>query len=145
MGYMCHDTIVVTSWDKEKLAAAHAKACELFACATIHPSFGREGEDVRTPTLVSPIISGVINQYASFFVAPDGSKEGWDASDNGDTAREEFVKYLRSKAEVDGSSSLDYVEVQFGDEDLDTLILNSSNDDYKLIIAEDEDADANSN
>ncbi len=35
-----------------------------------------------------------INGYLSFFVAPDGSKEGWSESQNGDEAREKLTLWL---------------------------------------------------
>jgi hypothetical protein len=47
---------------------------------------------------------------------PDGSKEGWDTSDEGDNARDEMVQWLRAQAYNDGSSPFSWVEVQYGDE-----------------------------
>jgi len=124
MGYMCHHAIVVSSFDSAILDAAHKQAKEMF-------------ED----ELVSGIVPGLRNGYSSFFIAPDGSKEGWDESDRCDAAREAFVNYLRSQAYGDGSSPIDYVEVAFADDNLNTEVLNSSNDDYKKVIERDEDAD----
>ena len=37
--------------------------------------------------LVSEIKNSIVNHYASFFIFPDGSKEGYDASDDGDVIR----------------------------------------------------------
>ena len=62
MGYICHHAIVVTSSFEATLSDAWIKARQLFAN-------------------VSPIVSSPLNGYRSFFVAPDGSKEGWDESD----------------------------------------------------------------
>ena len=132
MGYICHHTIVVTSWDEKRLQEAHEQAIKLFSRPRID-EFGKDG------SLVSPIIKGVVNGYASFFVAPDGSKEGWATSDNGNEAREQFVTYLRNQAYEDGSTSLNYAEVQFGDEAGDTCILNSSDDDYNKFREEHKD------
>jgi hypothetical protein len=56
-------------------------------------------------------------------VAPDGSKEGWDNSNTGDEQRAELVAWLESQRYDDGSTSLDYAEVQFGDDDNDARIL----------------------
>lgn len=107
MGYMRHHAIVVTSWDDELLAEAHKKASEIFS-------------------QVAPVTPETVNGYVSFLVAPDGSKEGWDHSDKGDEARETFIKYLESKRYEDGSTSLDYVEVQFGDDEGVTTIIKNS-------------------
>lgn len=73
--------------------------------------------------LVGEIVRGVVNNARSFFVAWDGSKEGWDESDRGDKARAEFVAWLRAQAYGDGSSPLDWVEVQYGGDDQEALVL----------------------
>lgn len=80
---------------------------------------------------VSPVLAGVMNGVASFFVAPDGSKEGWPQSDEGDQKRARFVEWMRACAYEDGSSPLDYAEVQYGDDDCEARIVNSGDDDYK--------------
>ena len=64
MGYMRHHAILVTSWDAKLLASAHAQAVKMFA-------------------YVSPISPAFVNGYQSFFIPPDGSKEGWPESDAG--------------------------------------------------------------
>lgn len=95
MGYMRHHAIVVTSWNKEALKEAHLRAAVLF--------------DWK----VSPIIH---NQFGddSFFIPPDGSKEGWEDSNKGDQRRTEFIAYLRSVKYDDSSSCLSWVEVEYG-------------------------------
>jgi len=103
MGYMRHHAIVVTSPNTE----AHKKAKELFE------------------ELVSPLVFSVTNDYNSFFVAPDGSKEGWDLSDKFDRKRKKFIEWLRSQAYEDGSNSIKYVEVQFGDDNNEDEIISS--------------------
>lgn len=98
MGYICHHTIVVTGMgesidflkDPFPLKTAHEKAKEIFP-------------------VVSEITPIKMNGYASFFVPPDGSKEGWADSDIGDRGRNAFVEYLLT-------TDLAWVEVQFGDE-----------------------------
>jgi len=73
---------------------------------------------------ITPITS---NGYRSFFVAPDGSKEGWQESFDGDKARDEIVKALDSfKDPDDNSTSVEYVEVQFGDDNHDNRVLRAS-------------------
>lgn len=72
MGYMKHNTIVVTSYSEESIEEAHAFAKKLF--------------DVTTPTfhvmkIVYEIIMSSINRYYSFFIAPDGSKEEYEKTD----------------------------------------------------------------
>ena len=108
---MRHHAIVVTSWNYELLEIAHSKAKEIFE-------------------QVAPITPKTINGYVSFLVAPDGSKEGWEYSDNGNKARSEFISWLDSQRHDDGSTSLHWVEIQFADDDKETKIISHSDKRY---------------
>lgn len=108
MGYMRHHAIIATSWDEKHLLPAHVKARDLF-----------EG----TKAYVSEITPPAQNGYVSFFVAPDGSKEGWADSDIAEAARDAFVFWLEQQRYEDHSSWLDWVEVQFGDDEGDTRVM----------------------
>ena len=107
MGYMRHNAIVVTSYSDELIETAHKLAVEIF-------------EDVST------ITPSKTNGYQSFLVPPDGSKEGWDESDAGDKNRDKFIAWLDSQRYDDGSTSLDWVEVQYGDDNRETIIIRDS-------------------
>lgn len=106
MGYIRHHAIIVTSFDSEKISKAHSKAIELF------------GESV------SAIVPSPINRYTSFFVGPDGSKEGWADSEIGDNKRKEFFDYIQMNAYDDGSNALDYAEIFYGDDEGEAGIVN---------------------
>ena len=106
---MRHHAIVVTSWHDELLEQAHAKAVEL-GCS------------------VSEITTPVTNMYRSFLVAPDGSKEGWDGSDAGDDRRDVLTAWLDNQRYDDDSTPLQWVEVQYGDDDLESRIIRDSDD-----------------
>ena len=123
MGYLKHHTIVVTGWQDDKVTEARAKAVEIFDEAfTGYPMGESVGE-----ILVSPIINGMVNGQSSFFIAPDGSKEGWTPSNMGNNAREVLIKWLKESRESD-DHYLDYVEISFGGDDNITKIENSSSD-----------------
>ncbi len=96
MGWIRHHAIVVTASfsDMEKLQAA-ADGC-----------FGT-GRCV--------VGSGGHNGYRTLLVPPDGSKEGWGPSDDGDEARNRFVEWLGAQAYDDGSSPYSWVEVEYGE------------------------------
>jgi hypothetical protein len=113
MGYMRHHTIVVTSWDAPRIEAAHTKALELFE-----------------RRLVSEITPLAVNHYRSFFIAPDGSKEGWPESDENDEARQAFIEYLQ---DVGGGEDgyIDWVAVQFGDDEHETKLIDDSDRPYR--------------
>ena len=109
MGYMRHHAIVVSSCDDRLIEAAHKEAAAI-------------GLDVTN------IVGPVVNGYRSFCVVPDGSKEGWSASDEGDANRAAFIEWCREQAFDDGSSLLEWVEVQFADDYLETAVLADSDE-----------------
>jgi hypothetical protein len=97
MGFMKHDAIIVVSWNANDIERAHERALRIF------------GE-----RRVSPIVGPVTNNYTSFFVGPDGSKESWDESDEGDRQRHEFLKWAAASTDLYG---LEVLAVRFGGDD----------------------------
>jgi len=61
------------------------------------------------PLLVGPIPS-VVEGYATYMFAPDGSKEGWPDSNQGDEYRQQFADLFRFRYE-DGGTPFEVVEV----------------------------------
>lgn len=99
MGYIKHHAIVVTSWNDESINLARNKAVEIF-----------------DPQMVSDIVEGVTNSQFSFFIGPDGSKEGWIDSNTGDIKRDSFIEWIHTIDYEDGSNSLAYAELFFGED-----------------------------
>jgi len=116
MGYMRHNAIVVTAWLSERAIEVHSTIKEI-------------AENNGAICDISPLTSEAMNGYVSFLVAPDGSKEGWDTSNQGDKTRDKIIEYLDSLRYGDGSTSFKYVEVQFGDDNRETKILRHSEHD----------------
>lgn len=115
MGYIRNHAIVVTSWNKSHVKQAWDKANELFL-----KHFG----DTLTGyghCIVTPIVGYVINDGASFLIAPDGSKEGWTHSYCGDAFRKEFLDWIST----DKDNYCDYIELSFGGDDTQDHILRS--------------------
>jgi hypothetical protein len=102
MGYYNHHAIIVTSWDPEDVAKAHALALETFP-----------------PQIVTPIMGAVANGGASFAIVPDGSKEGWAASDVQDAKRAAFMDALDTG---DTRPFVDAVEVSFDEEGCSSVV-----------------------
>lgn len=75
---------------------------------------------------VTEIVESPVNFTATFLVAPDGSKEGWDASNKGDAARKALIAHIRDEKLI-----LDWVEVQYGDDNGDTRIVDDSDASYR--------------
>ncbi len=118
MGYIRHHAIVVTGQD-------HWNHDD--SLLTIHDA-RRAAVDVGC-RLVTEVVGPGTNGTSSFLVAPDGSKEGWDESDQGDRARDRFINWLRGQAYDDGSSPIDWAEVVLGHDDQEALIERSAWDD----------------
>ena len=86
-----------------------------------------KAQDIFGSEMVSDIVESKINGYVSFFIAPDGSKEGWDASDLGDSRRKEFIDWSKNvdiEGEKDGDTYFKYAEVMYGDDNGEAEIVN---------------------
>jgi hypothetical protein len=107
MGYIRHHAIIATSYDDKIITKVHARACELFV---------NIGDIIKSP----------VNGYCSVFIPPDGSKEGWIASKNGEISRRELIQFMEEFRYDDGSMPITWVYVQYGDENRETLIVDHS-------------------
>ena len=105
MGYMRRHAIVVTGDDYEEsknINAAHAKATEIFPW-------------------VSEICPPQVNGERRFFIPPDGSKEGWVKSDEGDKRRDAFVEWLNGF-----NGCVHWVEVCYAEDEPNTRVTRAS-------------------
>lgn len=117
MGYMRHHAIIVTGSGYEAATAA---------LSAIHEFAQRDGG------LVSPIMKSHVNGYRSFVLFPDGSKEGWNESDHGDEHRAALIAFMDTFRYSDGSGPLAWVEVQYGDDDHETLVTAHSDEMHRV-------------
>lgn len=78
MGYINHNALLGISWNDSKRAEA-AKWVQARADARFFA--------------VSPVFT---NGYWTLVCFPDGSKEGWAESDDGDRRRDEAAEFLKS-------------------------------------------------
>ena len=120
MGYIKHHTIVVTGRKDEHIEEAQKKAVEIFeeTCKNemIKPPYGSN--------IISPIIGSLSNGQKSFFIAPDGSKEGWQTSNNCNNARTAFLDWLDN-----AENYCYYIEVVFGGDNEHQAIIRSKDSD----------------
>lgn len=105
MGYMRHHSIAVSGF-KNELKLCHKYAKRLF------------GE------MVTPIKDTLINGELSFFIGPDGSKEGWPESNEYDQKRETFITFIKSLKYEDESSPVSFCHFYWKDEDHKCEILD---------------------
>lgn len=74
--------------------------------------------------LISPVVESLINHYYTFFIAPDGSKEGYDLSDDSDVIRKKTIDLLQELKDTNGEHAVNFVEISYGDDDNNAVILN---------------------
>lgn len=96
MGYIKHHAIVATGWDTKRIMPSYGLALSIFGDS------------------VSELVQSPVNGYVSFFIAPDGSKEGWVDSDNGDKNRETFMRMAKELEDY-----VDIVEIFYGGDESD--------------------------
>ena len=89
------------------------------AYAILNKTAGRSSEAAAYKSW-SPICPPQVNGERSFFIPPDGSKEGWSDSDKGDERRNEFVEWLRSEGQVH------WVEVCYAEDESNTRTTRAS-------------------
>jgi hypothetical protein len=108
MGYTRHNAIIVT-------AAGYAMSGEITDCPKPDVAAFRESLPEAWRHLVIGPVKSVVNDYQSFAFLPDGSKEGWDTSDDGDQYRQQFID-LFSFAYDDESTPFDVlvIDARFG-------------------------------
>lgn len=99
MGVINHNAIIATTWCDDE-ASAIFKWCQ-----SLKPEHER-------------LFMVNMNPYGdhTIVMTPDGSKEGWEYSNDCDKLREEFIELLESRAYEDGSNAWKYVEVSFGEQ-----------------------------
>ena len=128
MSYQRYHAILVTgSYDCDPITAAATRylGCHGFHWAAVAR---RKASKIFGDEHVSELIETHLNNVVSFFVAPDGSNEGWDDSDKGDDNRDAFIEWLESLRYDDGSSPLAWAEVQYGDDEGVTKIVRDSDE-----------------
>ena len=124
MGYMSHNAIVVSGTNADsdgrfkgndfaELRAEIAEMCES----------PRPGEIPLLP--VSPVLPSA-NGTLTFLIGPDGGKEGHSISDRGNELREEVKELLRRRWTTHAGMFLDWAEIQYGNDDCVTLIVDHS-------------------
>lgn len=108
MGYLRHEAMIVSDWHAEDVYKAHEAASVIFNA-------------IGMGSMVGGVVRHAINGGAAFFIAPDGSKEGWGHSDDGDKARKELIACLKDL-------SVDWVLVLLGGDDGEYRVLQSTAD-----------------
>lgn len=105
MGLIQHHAVLATTWSEDEVSRIRKWVDEIALR-------GVGGYDPRSRFLFG---DRQINGFVTVVLAPDGSNEGWDDSDFGDTIRYEFIQAIRLAEYDDGSSPWDWIEVGYGE------------------------------
>lgn len=100
MGIMNHNAVIATTWSSEKADILQKWIEKLTK------------DEQRFIVRVEETLT---NGYHTFIIVPDGSKEGWEDSNNGDRLRELIIMRLSKDNYNDNSSPWDWVEIGFGE------------------------------
>jgi len=121
MGYERHRAIIVSSYNKDYLMRALVSA-----------------RDLGLGDLCTNMVQSRVNGHWTFCIVPDGSKVGWEESDQAEGQRDEFWDRLEELYREDVFCS--FVEVQYRDDNGETKIVRSS-DEIEEQIRKEEDGE----
>lgn len=99
MGYIRHHTIAITSWKKEELEKLHIKI------------------NAIAPNIITNIYKSPLNGYHTFYLIPDGSKEGWEESEAYNEIRNRIKNIIKEMKYDDGSNCIRFCELYYGGDD----------------------------
>ena len=99
MGVENNECVVATTWDRQSMAKVDKWVGEL---SDKHQS-------------LFAFLPSLADSKETVFLAPDGSKKGWEAAKDGKSLRDDFINFLGSFDNIDGSSPFDWVEVGYGE------------------------------
>jgi hypothetical protein len=116
MGFIKHHAIIVTCWRTKDIKEARGKAVEIFN------KFCTQERGPAGCIVVGEITEALINVQKTFLIAPDGSFEGREESDQADRARRNFLNWLDSTPE----NHCEFAEVTFGGSDIKRNVLRTN-------------------
>jgi hypothetical protein len=99
MGYIRHQAIVVTGWDNSDIGGKHTTVT------------ARE-HAIQLGLPCTNIVRSMTNGYTSFMIAPDGSKEGWETSNEQETFRSQWMHWAKTQ-----HGQVDWACVGYGGDD----------------------------
>lgn len=112
MGYVRHEAIIVTGFEPRDVRLVQRYAKRIY----------------DTWAVVSPVMKSPINGYASFFIAPDGSKWGWADDKLGNELRDLVKRYIAELRYGPRPKYLDFVEVRYGGDESTAEVLHTDGD-----------------
>lgn len=115
MGYYAHHAVIIHV-SGSSIDGPHTQSCIRFPDLD---GFRKALPQEFQQLLIGPIPGAINGDYSVVFL-PDGSKEGWETSDEGDRIRHRLVDLFNQFYE-DLSTPFDVAEVRFGGDDWDLV------------------------
>ncbi|MDX2195794.1 MAG: hypothetical protein NW207_05205 [Cytophagales bacterium] len=111
-----HHTIIVTCQEKAETENIRNQIVALY----------KQKMEVKTGhKLITPIFESLINSFFTFYIIPDGSKEGYDASEDGDILRQEVYSLLLTYKSQHPHIYIAYAELSYGGDNEAPKIINA--------------------
>ena len=99
MGVENNECIIATTWDKEAILAIREWVANL----------------PKEEHALFAFLPSIVNSKQTLFMAPDGSKKGWETAERFSKLRDDLIELFESFNYEDGSNPFDYVEVGYGE------------------------------
>jgi hypothetical protein len=107
MGTIQHHAVIATTWSEGQVQRIRDWVATLPELDSLSWSCAVKDRFAFSPA--------VMNGYVTVTLCPDGSKEGWEDSDEGDNLRALFIQELKKADYEDGSNPWAIVEVGYGE------------------------------
>src|SRR4051812_41598205 len=112
-----HHAILITTRDKKLMDEVRTKAKDFF----------QKGMQAKTGIqLIGEIMESIIGNFYTMVIFPDGSKEGYETSDEANNIRSKIIAAIEELNQKKGSQEISYAEVSYGSETEPAAIENSN-------------------
>lgn len=111
MGVENHNAVIATTWNSSEVERIKAWI------ETLPTDFAS----------LFAVVPALANCKVTVVMCPDGSKEGWTLSQQGDMLRQQFIEQIKISNYGDGSSPWEWIEVGYGEYGQAVLAGNNHN------------------
>ncbi|GAL85614.1 hypothetical protein CHU_3573 [Sporocytophaga myxococcoides] len=112
-----HHAIIITTRHRKLINELRLKAKEFFI---------KDMQAKTGPTLIGEITPSIIGEFYTMVIFPDGSKEGYETSEEADNIRCKIVLAIKELNQKAGNQELSFVEVTYGSDNEPAAILNTN-------------------
>lgn len=112
-----HHAILITTRHRKFIEELRLKAKEFFL----------KGMQAKTGhSLVGEITPSIIGDFYTMVIFPDGSKEGYETSEEADNIRGKIIASIKELNQKAGNQELSFVEISYGSDTEPAAIINEN-------------------